>query len=126
MDFHGLAIRVAFSQEAARRKPKRKVNPKRKPVAKPKKRPVQNILAPQTEYSCQLDVSITADFEGNTTKSKLTKVLKSQVVKAIQAGVVTTSRELGIQATNILIKPLDIQVAVNDSASIEDDDDIDL
>ena len=121
MNFNIVASRVAsFSVEAARKK-KKSAPPKK--VSKPKRvKSVPTVIDSPTEYSCRLDISLTANFEGDTTKAKVMKKLRSEVVAAIQSGVTLAARDLGIQAANVLVKPLNVECDVIDSSSLDDED----
>jgi hypothetical protein len=112
MDFKVLAGRVAGRSIEAARKPRRL-----RRTSKPRK----EMLSPSTEFSCQVDISLSADFEGSVAESALKKKLKNELVAAIKAGIVSTARGFNLQATGVLVKPLRIDCAVNDQSSIEDD-----
>ena len=145
MDFRSLATRVAsVSVEAGRKKKtkkktrskkttrtrsKAKPKPKKTKTSKPKKpvnpEPIEDpeeiaagdMTDPKTEYSCQIQMSVTADFEGDPTttsvnKSQLVKKLKTEIVNQIRAGVGITAREYGLQATQITIPPINVECAV--------------
>lgn len=122
MDFRNLATRVASRNIEARRRAK-PVPKRQRKVSKPAKPSRDQLLSPETEYSCQVEISLSADFEGNVARQQLIRKLKSEIVAAIKAGVTTVAREFRIQATGVLVKPLKVEIAVNDQSSIEDDAD---
>ena len=129
MDFRSMAVRVASINIEARKKAKKTKKPAKKqrrvsqPHPKPRSKPQsKNVLTPATEYSCQVELSLTADFEGNVSKSNLLKKLQTELVAAIQTGVKMVARDFAIQATGITVRPLNINCAVTDQMSIEDND----
>ncbi len=89
----------------------------RKPAPK---RP--GMLRPETEYSVNVELSLTADFEGSSSKNKLLKKLQSELTAAIKEAVATTSRELGLRSTGVVLKPIEVGVAVTDLSSPDDED----
>lgn len=124
INFRQMALRLAsFQQEAGRKKKPRKpkLRPRRVSQPKmphPKKDP---ILAPGTEYSCQADISFSADFEGNVSKGQLTKKLRQEIISAIKESVSVVAREFQIQATGILVKPLKVECVINSVSTSEED-----
>jgi len=72
------------------------------------------ILLPQTEYSLQLDLSLTADFEGNVDRQALTKKFKDEVVAAIKSGMSITARELDLSPVGVRVKPISIECSVTE------------
>jgi len=137
MDFRSIAMRVASGTTAARKKSKkskksRKTKKTRTKKTKPRTskpvKPVEpdppeetedeeestdSILKPKTEYSCQLQISIIADFEGEVDQGKLKRKLKTESINAVKAGVATTAREYRLEATQITVQPISIECAVN-------------
>jgi hypothetical protein len=80
-----------------------------------------DILEPKTEFSCQVELSLTADFEGMIPKDKLLKKLKAEIVSALQVGVETTAREYHLKPTGIHVRPIRVECAVSDAGLIEDE-----
>jgi len=132
MDFRSIAMRVASGTMAARKKSKKSKKSRKTKKTKPRTskpvKPVEpelpeeieeeeestdSILKPKTEYSCQLQISIIADFEGEVDQSKLKKKLKTETINAVKAGVATTAREYNLEATQITVQPINIECAVN-------------
>lgn len=109
VDLESMAARLAVTIHTARgsRKPARQ----------------RDSLELPTEYSCQVDISLTADFEGDVARNHLLKKLESEILAAIKAGVASTAKAYGLQATNILLKPVRIECAVNDPSSANEDPD---
>lgn len=100
----------------ARRKKRIKPPPRvSKPIV------TQDMLVPSTEYSCQVDMNLTADFEGAVSKQKLLKKLRTELIASIKAGVSTTALEFGLEATGIHVKPIRVECAVNSEMSPEDE-----
>lgn len=124
IDFRSLARRMASSNiEAAKKKSKKS---KKSKVSKPKKvkkvpldlEPEEEVmtddmLEPKTEYSCQLQLSITADFEGEVDKNKLLRKLKNETINAIKTSVGITATEYGLDATKITVQPINVECATN-------------
>jgi hypothetical protein len=115
MDLRAIASRVASGTTvSARRKPKR--------TAKPSRRPDRDSLRPEAEYSVNVEVSLSADFEGSVSKDKLLKKLQSELFAAMKEAVALTARELSLASTAVLVKPLEVGVAVTDLSEDEDGD----
>lgn len=83
-------------------------------------KPKKSVLRPETEYSVNVDLSLSADFEGTTSKNKLLKKFQSELFAAIKESVATTARELGLQSTGVMVKPIEVGVAVTDMTSSDD------
>ena len=126
VNFRFLAMRVATGVEAAKKKTKKTKTKKPTRTLKPKKliEPVddsiiiddsitEDMLQSKTEYSCQLQISIIADFEGDVNKNQLLKKLKNEIINAIKSGVAITAREYNLEATNITVQPIEVECAVN-------------
>lgn len=77
------------------------------------------ILSPETEYSIQVDLSITADFEGSVDRQSLTKKFKDELVAAIKSSMSITARELNLTATGARVKPVKIDCVVNEPPEAE-------
>lgn len=139
----GLASRVAASQEpddvpdgedtisriASRLAGRKKAKPSKskKPVrgAKPRAKapPIpDDVTMPVTEYSCQMEFAITADFEGSVDRASLLAKLKREVVSSIEAGVKSAARAYGLQPTAVKVRPLRLDCAVSDDASADEYD----
>jgi hypothetical protein len=76
--------------------------------------PEPDILSPKTEYSIQLDLSLTADFEGSTDRQGLVKKFKDELVAAIKSSMSITARELNLTATGARVQPINIECVVNE------------
>ncbi len=79
---------------------------------------LDNILEPSTEYSVQLELSLIADFEGDTSKSKLLNLLKKELVASVRSSMSTVAKELKLKPIKAVIKPLKIECAINDQSGI--------
>lgn len=117
-------LRIATRLVEARRK-QTKVRPKA--VSKSKK-PIlikqdPETLHPQTEYACKVELSLTADFEGDIAKKDLIKKIKSELIASIKAGMTTVCKDFNLECSSVLVQPLQVEVAVNDQADLEDDED---
>ena len=73
-----------------------------------------SFLSPVTEYSVQIDLSITADFEGQTTQTDLVKKFKEEMVNAVRNGMALTASGLGLTAVGARVKPIDIQCEISE------------
>lgn len=104
-----------ISQRGKKRKPRRVSQPTRDLM-------IQDMSVPQTEYSVSMDVSLSVIFEGHTDKSVLLEKLKKDVIASIETGVSTTARSCDLAASNLRVKPLKADVAVNDTLSLDEDD----
>lgn len=128
LDLSEAAIRVASSSvEAARRSRSRR---KKKPAkggrktlreTRPDNRAPAPILeadltAPVTEYSCQIELSVSADFEGQVEKQRLIKKLKAELTASLRAGMGIVARDLGMQSTGVEVRPVRVECAVSDHA----------
>lgn len=73
-----------------------------------------SILAPTTEYSVQIDLSVIADFEGQTTQTDLVQKFKEEIVNAIRNSMALTASGLGLTAVGARVKPIDIQCEISE------------
>jgi hypothetical protein len=105
-DFHRMAARIAR---------KRILPSQSKPIK------TKDMLIPSTEYSCQVELSLTADFEGSVPKQKLLKKLRTELVAAIKEGVTTTAREFRLTSGGVHVQPIRIECAVNDMGTPEEE-----
>lgn len=124
-------IRVAKKGPSKKKAPKRKVS-KRKPA---KKKPARSALrsqqdivehdisVPKTEYSVQMDITLSVEFEGNAEKNSLLSKLKKDLISAIESGVTATARSLDLAPSNLRVKPLKANFTANDPISLEEEDD---
>jgi hypothetical protein len=117
MDFSVLAERIASINIEAKRKKKQIEKPKRKRVSKPK----ADFTTPKTEYSAHIDLSIIIDFEGNVAKEALKKKIQNELISAIQNGMTIVAEEFDLQSTVARVKAVNMELAVNDQAAIEDE-----
>jgi hypothetical protein len=128
MDMKNIAIRVAsFNLEAAK---KNKKNQKKtglkskKPIKVSQPKVSVPVTAPETEYSCRAEISFSVDFEGNVSKDKLVRAMKREVMAALGSAVTSVSRSFQISASNVLVKPIAFECAINDQSSMEDMDEL--
>jgi hypothetical protein len=118
-----IAMRVAsINIESAKKKkpPKKKSREVRSKIRK-QAEPAVDTLKSETEYSCRIELNITANFEGHVDKSHILKKLKSELIAAIKSGVTTTSRELNIASTGVTVQPIRLECDVNDLPSFDID-----
>jgi hypothetical protein len=126
MDFKVLAERIAFTNiEAARRRKKRKDEEEEGPKPKHKRervsQPKVDFVSPKTEYSAHIDLSITVNFEGDVAKDILEKKIQNELIAAIQNGMTVVAEEFDLQSTTARVKPIKMELAINDQAAVEDD-----
>ena len=79
----------------------------------------ESLTRPTTEYSTRVEIAFSADFEGTVSKDILMKKLESELISALEASIQITSRELQLRPGRILIKPLRLEIALNDQASFD-------
>lgn len=116
---YDIAIRVAsVSTMAARKKKPAKVNKPARKVSKPKKN--VDFVDPTTEYSCQLELSLSVDFEGNVSQKQLLDKLKRELMASIETGIKVTARDMRIQASNVSVRPLKFEVSALDQTEIDE------
>lgn len=72
------------------------------------------MLRPVTEYSCRMDLSISADFEGKIPKDRLVKKLKAEMTAAVKAAMSIVARDFGLESTGVNVKPVRVECAMND------------
>ena len=120
LDFSILAQRIASNIEAARKR--KKPDDKAK---KPRRKTKPDFVTPKTEYSAHIDLSITVEFEGDVAKEALEKKIQSELIAAIQNGMTIVADEFDLQSATAHVKPIRMELAVNDQAAIEDDMDTD-
>jgi hypothetical protein len=115
-----IAASMVLALELAEDKPDQDLP--EEPAKKPEKEPLEedldvddpSFLSPVTEYSVQIDLSITADFEGKTTQTDLVKKFKEEMINAIRNGMALTASGLGLTAVRAKVKPIDIQCEINE------------
>lgn len=102
MDLSKIAARVA-SAHIARRKPKSR-----------SKGADRSALEDQTEYSCRMEIELSADFEGSASKQALIKKFKNEVMAALETSMEICARDLELDATSITIRPLRMDCTVTE------------
>lgn len=111
---------ASMSVEAARRrtqKRKKRAKPaKRKPRVETTSAPVEeaDMTAPVTEYSCQVELSLSADFEGTIDKQRLIRKLRTELSASIRAAMAIVARDFGMRSTGVDVRPVRVECAVND------------
>lgn len=109
---------------AKKRKPRRKAKPKAPPPPTPITSLRENVLKPETEYSAQCELVLSADFEGPVTKGSLSNKLRAELTAAIKQALTITANDMGLKSTGVTIQPIKFEVAVNDPTDLEDDLDV--
>lgn len=113
---------MSLMEIAARIAAPRKKAPLEEPPEEPLEDPgeqTESILQPKTEYACQIELSLSASFEGATSKTKLLKKIKKELEVAIKNGLTTVARDLELDPISALVKPVKIDCAINDQASFD-------
>lgn len=106
-----------------KRKPRqRKAKPKA-PVPPPITSLRENVLKPETEFSCQCELALSVDFEGMMPKGSLSNKLRAELTAAIKQAITITAGDMGLQATSLNIQPIKFDVAINDQSDIETEGD---
>ena len=80
----------------------------------------ESLERPSIEYSARTEIAFSAEFEGKVDKDVLIKKLQTELISALEASVKIVSRELRLRPGRILVKPLRLEVAINDQASYEE------
>lgn len=130
MDLSILKIAGAIASvdvQAARKKPKKKGSKKKvskKPsrrTSRPRKEIHMNDMSiPSTEYSVHMDLTLSVEFEGNVEKPVLITKLKQEIVSSIESGITSAARSLDLSANNLRVKPLKVDLVINDAASLDE------
>lgn len=83
---------------------------------------MEDISVPKTEYSANMDISLSVNFEGQVDKQILMDKFKRELIASIESGVSMTARSLDLAASNLRVKPLKMNFVVNDTLSLGEDD----
>jgi len=111
------ALQVAFSSvEAARRSKRRKKPRKTRDDRSSVSLLEEDMTDPVTEYSCQIELSVSTDFEGRVEKQRLIRKLKAEITASLRAGMEIVARDLGMQSTGVEVRPVRVECAVSDHA----------
>jgi hypothetical protein len=78
----------------------------------------ESLEHPGTEYSARVEIDFSADFEGQVAKDAFATKLENEIISALEAAVKIVARELRLQPTHVRVKPLRVEIAVNDQASL--------
>jgi len=138
LDFHEMAIRVAAHSVEARKRARSKKRKKgkgkskgrskretqvRQPMSELRERERErtsrpladdDMLRPTTEYSCRLEFSVSADFEGQVPKDRLVRKLKAEMTASVRAAMGIVARDFGLESTGVQVQPVRVEVAMND------------
>lgn len=111
-----LAARVAsVSVEAGRRGRKRKKTSRRRPAPVSVPSVAEDILKTDPEYSCRIELDITADFEGITNKQALVRKIKAELLAAVKSGITSVARGLNLKSSGVKVRPLRLECDINDA-----------
>ncbi len=81
-----------------------------------------DILAGTTEYSCNIELNITANFEGAVSKTELIKKIKDELKSAITASMQVVSKDLNLESTDAKVQPIRLDCSVVDDSGLGDDE----
>jgi hypothetical protein len=82
---------------------------------------VESVLEPITEYSCQVELSITVNFEGNVDKENLLNKVKYELTSAVQTGMTTVARDFDLKSNGATIHPIKMQCDSNSDSLVEEE-----
>ena len=104
---------------ARKRKPRaRRAKPKA-PVVAPITNIRDDVLKPETEYSCRCELALSVDFEGSIPKGSLSNKLRAEITAAIKQAISITSKDMNLESTSLNIQPIKFDIAVNDQSDLE-------
>jgi len=120
MDLTRVARRVSDKTKAKAKKPAK--TSLHKPAPEPEVPEVMaDVLDPGVEYSFNVSLSLSVDFEGDASEispERLRKKLKAEVVAALKGAALITANDFGLRADRILINPVSVESALNDQTSV--------
>jgi hypothetical protein len=82
----------------------------------------ESLERPATEYSVRTEIAFSAEFEGKVSKDVLVKKLESEVMSALEGAIKVVSRELRLDPGRVLVKPLKMEIAINDQGDFDEDE----
>ena len=110
MNIDDVALRVAsFDIEAG----KKKKNALKKKPAKIEESDT-DMTSEVSEYSCQLELAVSIDFEGNCSKQALKTKLKNEFMSSLKVSAALAARDLGLKLVDVKVKPVKIDCAANE------------
>lgn len=71
---------------------------------------------PSTEYSCRIELSMIATFEGSVSKKDLMKKIQDEVKSSIKSGMQIVSNDLNLHSTEIKVFPIIMECVVVDES----------
>lgn len=83
-----------------------------------------DLLSANTEFSVRAEVSLSVDFEGSVSQSKLKKKFRNELMAAIKEAVTITANSLQVSPSTVVVQPIMFDVAVNDNIDLQDEIDI--
>lgn len=123
-----IAANIASENRQAKKRPKKKVSKKpNKRRTQKTSRPTmdgisyEDMTIPQTEYSAMMELSLSVNFEGSADKGALMTKMKQELLASIETGVSVTARAFNLKVSNLKVKPLKVNMVVNDVASLDED-----
>jgi hypothetical protein len=129
-DIAGVDLQAARKSRSKKKVSKKKVSKPSKgrkpsrtsqPVRQTQDIQYEDMTIPQTEYSARMELSLSVDFEGAADKAALMTKLKQEIVDSIESGVSITARSFNLRASNLKVKPLKVNMDVNDVTSLDED-----
>jgi hypothetical protein len=73
-------------------------------------------LSIPTEYSCRMQIDMTATFEGTVSKADLIGKIKEHLKTALKSGMQKAAGEMSLQSTDVKVMPIQMDVAVLDGS----------
>ena len=87
---------------------------------KPKKRE-KEIFHQEPEFACRVEIDLVADFEGEGSKAKLLKKLKTEISAALNSAMEITARDLRLDLKKVTVRPVSLDCAVTEGTSEDED-----
>lgn len=73
-----------------------------------------DILIPPIEHSCQIELALSVNFEGDIEKKRLMNKLKNELSASIRAAITIVSRDFSLKAKEVEVRPVKVECAVHD------------
>lgn len=123
-----IAARIASVSLLIARKKKttkktKKSKPKKQEVSQESQEreyPETDMTKPTSEYSCRVDLSFSADFDGSIDKAGLTKAIRQELTNSIKSSMAVVSRSFQVGVSNIQLSQISVDCAIVDQFSSSD------
>jgi hypothetical protein len=80
----------------------------------------ESLERPGTEYSVRTEIIFSAEFEGQVAKDVFLKKVEFELMSALESSIKVIARELHLRPGRVLVKPLKLDVAINDQGDFEE------